>query len=37
MATVKWELEDLVSKTLHKAEYQEIEKKVGIKKRNVIR
>jgi len=33
MATVKWELEDLVLKTLHKTEYQEIEKKLKASKK----
>ena len=33
MATVKWELEDLVLKTLHKSEYSEIEKKIKASKK----
>ncbi len=33
MAAIKWELEDLVLKTLHKIEYQEIEKKLKASKK----
>ncbi len=33
MATVKWELEDLVLKTLHQAEHQDIEKKLKASKK----
>ena len=33
MAAVKWELEDLVLKTLHQTEYQEIEKKLKASKK----
>ena len=34
MATVKWELEDLVLKTLHLPEYQDIEKKLKASKKD---